>query len=78
VLEFRGLEIIGEERSWSHVPHPEKLGLALEAISAGGNRHSPVDYMANRLDLGRVTASTREEFIELIREAVRLKDENEN
>lgn len=78
VIEFRGLEIGGEARSWGHVPHPEKLGLALEAISAGGNRNSPVEYMVNRLGLARLTTSTREELNELVREAQRLKEGNKD
>ena len=75
VIKFRGLKIGGEERPWKHVPYPEKLGLALEAISADGTQHSPVDYIGNRLGLARLTASTKAELLELIREAKRLKDE---
>lgn len=70
VLEFRGLEFDGDERAWKQVPHPEKLGLALEAIFTG-NRRDPLAYMVDRLGLGRLTVRTRTELEELLREAER-------
>ena len=72
VLEFRGLEFDGDERAWKQVPHPEKLGLALEAISTR-NRRDPLTYVVDRLGLGRLTVSTRMELEELLSEAERGK-----
>ena len=78
VLKFRGLEFGGEERTWEQVPYPEKLGLALDAISADRNRRSPLDYIVNRISLGRLTTSKREEIEALIGEAKHFKAENKN
>ena len=72
VLEFRGLEFDGDERAWKQVPHPEKLDLALEAISTR-NRRDSLTYVLGRLGLGRLTVSTRTELEELLSEAERAK-----
>ena len=73
VLEFRGLEFDGDERAWNQVPHPKKLGLALEAISAR-NQRDPLTYIVDRLGLGRLTVSTRTKLEELLREAEHAKN----
>lgn len=77
VLEFRGLEDNGYERAWKCVPYPEKLGLAIEALSAS-NRGDPLNSMVSRLVLGRLAAKTKAELEELLREARRIKEDDEN
>ena len=77
VLEFRGLEDNGYERAWKCVPYPEKLGLAIEALSAS-NRGDPLNSMVSRLGLGRLAAKTKAELEELLREARRIKEDDEN
>jgi hypothetical protein len=77
IIEFRGLEFYGKERAWKHVPYPEKLGLALEAISIS-NRHNALGYMVKRLGLGRLTESTRTELEVLLREAKGVKEKDKN
>ncbi len=66
-IPFRGLAVDGDERSWGHVPYPEKLGLALEII---GQRSSgdDVERMARRIGLSRLASKTREELENLLRE----------
>lgn len=74
VLKFRGLEVLGDKRAREHVPYPEKIGLALEAI----NRRDPLGHMAVCFCLGRLTASTRTELEELIQKAKRVNEKDEN
>lgn len=77
VLEFRGLEDNGYERAWKYVPYPEKLGLAIEALSAS-NRGDPLKSMVSRLGLGRLTAKTKAELEELLREAKHIEEDDKN
>ena len=67
-IEFRGLEIGGESRSWKQVPHPEKLGLAVSVIR-NKPRANHVEYMARKIGLARLTKPTREELEDLIKAA---------
>ena len=71
-IKFRGLGYGGEQRSWRQVPYPEKLGLAVEALSEAGGVQTHLDYMSAKLDLRRVTAATKGELEDLLREAERL------
>ncbi len=58
VMPYRGSEIAGEPRHWSDIPYPEKLGFACDF----GEHADAVRAMSAALGLGRLTATTREEF----------------
>lgn len=73
VVDFRGLNLDGEERAWKYVPYSEKLGLALEAVKVRSQK-SPMDHMVYRLGLKRLTAPTRAELEELISQAREIMD----
>jgi very-short-patch-repair endonuclease len=68
-VPFRGLAIGDELRTWAETPYPEKLGFAM-AFAHGPD---PVRAMADALRLGRLAASTREEFDGLIKRAQRVQ-----
>lgn len=61
-MPFRGIDVSGEARPWMDVPYPEKIGFAQ------GFRHhaDAVRAMADSLGLGRLAATTREEFENLL------------
>ena len=51
--------------------------MAIEALSAS-NRSDPLKSMVSRLGLGRLTAKTKAELEELLRDAKRIKEDDEN
>ena len=67
VMPFRGMLIAGEQREWPYVPHPEKLGLAIEIRTKG--RGDLAGEMASRIGLARLKQTTRAELEELLKEA---------
>lgn len=67
VMPFRGMLIAGEQREWHYVPHPEKLGLAIEIRQKG--RGDLAGEMASRIGLVRLKQTTRSELDELLKEA---------
>lgn len=68
VVPFRGLRVRGEDRSWTDIPRPELLGLAID-IMKGGRSGDPVDVMSRRLGLARLTRATRKELTAVIEAA---------
>ncbi|NCO04303.1 MAG: DUF3320 domain-containing protein [Alphaproteobacteria bacterium] len=60
------------ERSWTDVPYPEKLGLALSI--ARKNHSNPVDKMASVIGLGRLRQVTKDELESLLKLAQKLDD----
>lgn len=52
------------DRSWSDVPYPEKLGLAIQIIKEG--HADPVDHMASIIGLGRLRQATKDELESLL------------
>src|SRR5690606_7089129 len=68
VVNFRGMQVAGYERDWHHIPHPERLGLALELIGrhAGGDLAAS---MADRVGFSRLRQATRNEMEAVIAEA---------
>ncbi|WMT87483.1 DUF3320 domain-containing protein [Pelagibacterium sp. 26DY04] len=68
VVKFRGMQVAGHDREWQHIPHPERLGLALELIErrVGGDLAAK---MADRVGFSRLRQTTREEMEVLIAEA---------
>jgi len=67
VVAFRGMTIGGERRDWSHIPHPEKLGLALDILASG--RGDFPSLMAQRIGFARLRQTTRTELELLLEEA---------
>ena len=67
-MPFRGLVIGSDERTWRHVPHPEKLGLAAEIVTTTSSGDK-IEKMARRIGLGRITQRVRDELSELLHEA---------
>ncbi len=67
-MPFRGLVFGSDERTWRQVPHPEKLGLAVEIVKTtlSGDK---IEKMARRIGLGRITQRVRDELSELLHEA---------
>jgi very-short-patch-repair endonuclease len=61
-IPYRGLDLGGEARPWSEVPHPEKIGFARDFL----DHPDAVRAMAERLKLGRLTGPTRDEFETLL------------
>ena len=68
VVQFRGLQVQGEDRSWTDIPRPELLGLAID-IMKGGRSGDPVDVMSRRLGLARLTQAARKELTTVIEAA---------
>ena len=64
-IAFRGLRVNGDERGWSDVPYPEKLGLAIE-IAQRGHSQDPAAAMAARIGLSRLRQVTRDELEALV------------
>ena len=69
VVPFRGLQVQGEDRSWTDIPRPELLGLAID-IMKGGRSGDPVDVMSRRLGLHRLTRATRKQLTPIIETAI--------
>ena len=67
-MPFRGLTIGNDQRNWRQVPHPEKLGLAVEIVTTSSSGDK-LEKMARRIGLGRITQKVRDELNELLREA---------
>ena len=74
VVPFRGLHFQGEDRSWTDIPRPELLGLAID-IMKGRHSGDPVDVMSRQLGLARLTQVTRKELTAII-EAAKSKSNN--
>lgn len=55
------------DRSWSDVPYPEKLGLAIEVNK--GSYEDPLDQMASMIGLERLRNATKEELESLLNAA---------
>ena len=68
IVPFRGLHVQGEDRSWTDIPRPELLGLAIDIIK-GGHSGDPVNVMSRRLGLARLTQVTRKELTAIIEAA---------
>jgi len=64
----RGTRVGGDDRPWSVTPYVEKLGLAMEVVASTPASGRVVE-MARRLGVGRLSAKTRDEFIELLESA---------
>ena len=58
---------IDNERGWSDVPYPEKLGLAIQINNA--NHIDPVSFMAKEIGLERIKKTTKDELEELLSKA---------
>lgn len=65
VLPYRGSEIAGEARHWNDTPYPEKLGFAQDFVEHADAARA----MSVALGLGRLAASTRDEFESLLERA---------
>jgi superfamily I DNA and/or RNA helicase len=75
IISFRGIEIEGDRRYFDEIPYPEKLGLAYEAVLDCVGRsetRDPIDYIVRKLELSRLTETTREQIEKLIVEANNL------
>jgi transcription elongation GreA/GreB family factor len=72
IISFRGMIVAGEQREWSYVPYPEKLGLASEVAAKG--RGDLAGEMASRIGFARLKQTTRQELEELLKEASRQAD----
>jgi len=73
VISFRGMTVAGEQREWANVPHPERLGLALEVLAQ--RRGDLPGEMAARIGLARLKQTTRDELEALLKEAQTLREE---
>lgn len=71
-VRFRGLEVGGQARTWSDVPYPEKLGLALEVVSQRSSGDLAGE-MARLIGFQRLRATTRDELNALLAAAKKLK-----
>ncbi len=68
VLAFRGDVVAGEPRPWDAVPHPERLGLAVDVLRKVG-RADGVAAMAATIGFARLKETRRKELDALLREA---------
>lgn len=67
LIEYRGLTVNGQPRSWNDVPYPEKLSLAY-AIRAQ-NPLNGAEAMATKIGFGRLHSTTRDELEKLLKAA---------
>tara|TARA_R110000868_G_scaffold149620_3_gene372119 strand:+ start:135 stop:1994 length:1860 start_codon:yes stop_codon:yes gene_type:complete len=75
VVEYRGMTANGLKREWRDLPHPEKLGLAIEIVRTRQSVDQ-AEAMAARIGLGRLRQSTRQEFNALLAEAQSYRESN--
>lgn len=75
-LQFRGLVVNGEKRTWQDVPYPEKFGLAIDIIQSTVG-HDRAGEMAVRIGLGRLRQVTREELQALLETASKHLSSNQ-
>lgn len=67
IVEWRGLDVFGYDRSWTEIAFPEAVGLAREAIK--NQPSDPVDYICETFQLKRRYGSTLEAFTRWVHEA---------
>ncbi|MDR2444205.1 MAG: DUF4011 domain-containing protein [Deltaproteobacteria bacterium] len=74
-ISFRGLDYGGYQRSWSQVPHLEKLDLAQEALLKTGPylMDEAVRYMAETIGQTKIAPSLRYELEGLFNEIINTK-----